>query len=81
VGLGFLFVAYIAYRLNSVLGLILLATGYIAHAGYDVIHESLFNNPGTPVWWPEFCGSVDVIIGIYLLYLAISVKDKATKIA
>ncbi len=78
-GLAFLLLAYMAYRLNSVSGLILLATGYILHAGYDVIHDSLFINLGTPPWWPEFCGSVDVLIGIYLLYLVVSVKGRATK--
>ncbi len=60
------------------MGLLLLATGYILHAGYDVIHNSLFINPGTPVWWPEFCGPVDVVIGAYLLYLAVSGKDHVT---
>ena len=79
IGIAFLLVAYIAYRLNSVIGLVLLSTGYILHAGYDVIHDSLFINPGTPAWWPEFCGSVDVLIGGYLLYLAVSIKGLAEK--
>ena len=74
IGSVFLFVAYMAYKLNSFIGLVLLASGYIAHAAYDVMHHSLFYNHGTPSWWPEFCGSVDILIGIYLLYLAISVK-------
>ena len=74
VGAGFFLVAYVAYRLNSFIGLVLLAIGYIAHAVYDVIHNSLFYNPGTPDWWPEFCGSVDVLIGIYLLYFAFVAK-------
>ena len=81
IGLAFFFLAYIAYRLNSVTGLILLATGYILHGGYDVIHNSFFINPGTPVWWPEFCGAVDVFIGVYLLYFGVSVKGRAPKIA
>ena len=79
IGLAFLLVAYIAYRLNGAIGLFLLAAGYILHAGYDVIHNSLFINQGTPVWWPEFCGSVDVLIGAYLLYLAVSCKGRVTK--
>ena len=81
IGLAFILIAYIAYRLNSVIRLILLATGYILHAGYDVIHDSLFINPGTPVWWPEFCGSVDLLIGLYLLYLVVSVRGRVTKSA
>ena len=76
IGSGFLLVAYIAYKLNSFMGLVILATGYIAHAVYDAIHNSLFYNPGTPGWWPEFCGSVDILIGLYLLYFALSIKKE-----
>ena len=79
VGSVFLLVAYIAYKLNSFIGLVLLATGYIAHAAYDAIHHSLFYNPGTPGWWPEFCGSVDILIGLYLLYFAVSFKGGVVK--
>ena len=79
IGLAFFLTAYMAYRLNSVIGLTVLTAGYILHAGYDVIHNSLFINPGTPVWWPEFCGSIDGLIGVYLLYLVVSAKSRATK--
>ena len=81
VGVGFLVIALVAYKFNSFISLVLLAIGYMAHAGYDVIHNSLFYNPGTPVWWPEFCGSVDVLIGIYLLYFAFLVKNRRLKFA
>ena len=77
VSLGFLTIAYVAYKLSNAIGLLLLATGYIAHAGYDVIHNSLFYNSGTPLWWPEFCGAVDVLIGLYLVFLAFSMKKKS----
>lgn len=80
VGFGFLAVAYVAYKLNSAMGVLLLAIGYISHAVYDVIHHSLFYNGGTPLWWPEFCGAVDVLMGLYLIYLATTMK-KRKKIA
>ncbi len=78
-GLGFMTIAYLAYRLNSALGLILLATGYIAHAWYDAAHNSLFHNAGTPLWWPEFCGAADLLIGLYLIYLSLSINRDQTR--
>ena len=74
VGAGFLLVAFVAFKLKSFPGLLLLALAYIAHAIYDVIHNALFYNAGTPLWWPEFCGAVDVLIGLYLVYFAFSMK-------
>ncbi len=81
IGVGFLAVAYAAYRLHSFIGLLLLAAGYIMHAGYDVVHNSFFQNAGTPLWWPEFCGAVDMLIGLYLVFLAFSMKSRTEKIA
>lgn len=74
IGMVFISMAYLAYKLNSFIGGLILASGYIAHAIYDVIHRSLFHNAGTPGWWPEFCGAVDIIVGVYLLFLAFSMK-------
>ena len=73
-GLPFLLVACVAYRTRSGAGTVLLAAGYVLHAGYDVIHDALFLNPGTPAWWPEFCGAVDVVVGVYLLYRLVAVN-------
>lgn len=52
----------------------LLAFGYSCHALYDVTHNRLFLNAGTPTWWPEFCGAVDLIIGLYLASLALKYR-------
>lgn len=81
IGVGFLVIAFIAYMLKSYIGLLFLAFGYIAHAVYDVVHNSLFYNSGTPLWWPEFCGAVDILIGLYLVYMAISKRSYEAKIA
>ncbi len=51
---------------------VILALGYIGHGLYDVFHDHLFINTGTPIWWPEFCGTVDILIGVYLLVFAMS---------
>jgi lysylphosphatidylglycerol synthetase-like protein (DUF2156 family) len=72
VGLAFLAVAYTAYKIKSFVTLLLLAAGYVLHAAYDFLHNSFFVNAGAPTWWPEFCGSVDVLIGAYIAYLALT---------
>ncbi len=45
---------------------------WLAHGGYDLLHPQLFINPGVPAWYPAFCASVDVVVGLYLLGLAIA---------
>jgi hypothetical protein len=70
VGLAFLAVAFIAYKFRSLVTLLLLAAGYALHAAYDFSHDWFFANAGVPTWWPEFCATVDVLIGAYIVYLA-----------
>ena len=77
VGLAFLAVAYIAYKFKSFVTLLLLAAGYVLHAAYDSYHNLFFVNAGAPTWWPEFCGSVDVLVGAYVAYLAFSFPRKS----
>jgi hypothetical protein len=77
VGLAFLAVAYIAYKFKSFVTLLFLAFGYVMHAAYDFSHNFFFVNAGAPTWWPEFCGSVDVLIGAYIAYLAFSLPKKS----
>lgn len=76
VGLAFLAIGYIAYKFRSFATLLLLAVGYVLHAAYDFYHDLFFVNAGAPTWWPEFCGSVDVLIGIYVAYLTFSLSRK-----
>ena len=77
VGLAFLAVAYIAWKAKSFFTLLLLAFGYVLHAAYDFSHDFFFVNAGAPPWWPEFCASVDVLIGAYIAYLAFSWRKKS----
>jgi hypothetical protein len=74
VGMAFLAVAYIAYKVKAFVTLLLLAFGYVMHAAYDFSHNFFFVNAGAPTWWPEFCASVDVLIGAYIAYLAFSFR-------
>ena len=43
---------------------------WILHALYDLAHSQFFTNVGVPVWYPVFCFSVDVVVGVYLLWLS-----------
>jgi len=70
VGLLIIIFAYVGYRLKRRSALFFLGLLSISHALYDYMHEELFINAGTPVWWTEFCGSIDIILGLYLLFLA-----------
>jgi hypothetical protein len=74
VGVAFIAIAYVAYKFKSFVALQLLAIGYVAHAAYDFYHNAFFFNAGVPTWWPEFCGSVDVLIGGYVAYLSFSLR-------
>lgn len=66
----FFFIAASSVKLNHFYKFNVLAFGYILHGIYDITHNHLFINEGTPLWWPEFCGVIDIIIGLYLLNLA-----------
>lgn len=74
-GALFIALAYGAFRLNQFAAVLVLAVAYMAHAIYDFTHNLLFVNSGAPLWWPEFCGTIDGLIGVYLLFLAIKLKS------
>jgi hypothetical protein len=45
----------------------LVAAGIAGHGFFDFfVHNSLVANPGMPVWWPGFCGTIDIVIGGWL---------------
>ncbi len=44
IGILFIGLAFTAYKMNNRISLLLLATGYIGHAIYDVVHNLLFIN-------------------------------------
>jgi len=70
VGTIFVSLIFVSLKIKRSMGLLLLAVTCISHAVYDVVHDELFTNSGVPSWWPEFCGSIDVLIGFYLVYLS-----------
>jgi hypothetical protein len=76
VGMAFLALAYAGFRFRSSVALLSLAVGYVLHAVYDYYHDQFIANAGVPVWWPEFCGAVDVLLGAFIAYLAFSSAAK-----
>lgn len=36
------------------------------HGCFDSVHHRVIANPGVPEWWPEFCGSYDIVAALYL---------------
>ena len=75
-GLVFFVIAIYSLKFSDFYKFIFLASGYILHGIYDVTHNMFFFNAGTPIWWPEFCGVVDIILGLYLLTLAFRFRVK-----
>lgn len=59
-----------AGRRHPVTATAAVAALWLLHGGYDAVHPQLFVNPGVPAWYPPYCASVDVAIGLYLGWLA-----------
>ncbi len=62
VGAGFSLAALYGFKRN----MWLVAAAIAGHGVFDFVHPMLYANPGVPVWWPGFCGSVDVVLGGWL---------------
>jgi len=65
VGCVFLVVAVMGYKRSQWL----VAAGMVGHGVFDLFHHLLIENPGVPVWWPGFCMSIDVALGVWLFGL------------
>lgn len=48
---------------------LLIGLGLFTHGIFDFYHVKFINNSGVPVWWPSFCAGIDIILGIWVLYL------------
>lgn len=77
IGLAFFFIAFIAYKSSKKTSALIIGIGSLIHGFYDLYHDLLFINSGTPDWWLEFCGSIDIVLGLYLIYFAIKVPNKS----
>ena len=72
----------VAFSAVAIIGALLLPTlvgiGITAHGLFDLVHDALIENSGVPSWWPTFCGSIDVVLGLWVIFLTRS-RLKNTK--
>ena len=68
------FLAIIGYARNN----LLIAYGIILHGVWDIFHHNGFLiKTDVPEYWPSFCFIIDIIDGLYFVY--IFRKQKAVK--
>lgn len=60
---AFLIIAIIGYKKP-----IWVAFGLALHGVFDIFHQKIIDNDGTPIWWPSFCYSIDFTIAILLFF-------------
>jgi hypothetical protein len=58
--------AFVSVRHSAVV----VGAFWLLHGLYDLAHGQLIANPGIPDWYPIFCFAVDLVIGLYLLWLS-----------
>ena len=47
----------------------LVGAGIMAHGLFDFVRDAIIVTPGVPAWWPSFCGSIDVLLGLWVIAL------------
>jgi hypothetical protein len=57
----------------------LVGIGIIAHGLFDLVHDSVIENAGVPAWWPIFCGSIDIVLGLWVMILIRSRLTSSTR--
>jgi hypothetical protein len=67
-GLGFALVAVLGFRT----GLWWVAAALAGHGVFDFFHHRLIDNPTVPAWWPGFCLSFDIALGLALAIRLVS---------
>lgn len=70
---GFIVLAVAGFKKS----LWLIVAALVGHGLSDFVHHLFIENPGVPVWWPGFCGSIDVFFGGYLAWLLTSRQGHA----
>ena len=62
--LGFVVVAYIGIEEGSKA---LIGAGWVAHAVWDAIHHERHGPTEVKTWYPPFCATADLVVGIPLI--------------
>ena len=56
---------------------ILLGIGICLHGVFDLMHGYIINNPGVPIWWPAFCTSIDIVLGLWVIFLVVTKRGSS----
>jgi hypothetical protein len=59
---GFLIFAVLGFKRS----LWFVVAAIVGHGVVDFVHHWLVENPGVPGWWPGFCLTFDVVLGVWL---------------
>lgn len=63
----------VAFSTVAILGALfhptLIGTGIMGHGLFDLVHDVIIENSGVPAWWPSFCASIDVLLGLWVIIL------------
>lgn len=57
----------------------IVAFGIAAHGVFDYVHQFFIEDRGVPIWWPGFCAVIDILIGVYVWFVAC--RRRATETA
>ena len=57
----------------------LVGIGITAHGLFDLVHDVVIENSGVPTWWPAFCGSIDVALGLWVIAITRSRTAKGKR--
>ena len=49
---------------------LLVGVGIFSHGLFDFVHYMMIQDAGVPDWWPGFCGSLDVVLGLWVIGFA-----------
>ncbi len=60
---------------------LLVGIGIAGHGVFDLVHHVVIENPGVPPWWPAFCMSVDIILGLWVIGLSRSRWNNTVKMS
>lgn len=44
--------------------------GIVAYGLFDLVHYTMIEDAGVPDSWPGFCGSLDVVLGLWVIGLS-----------
>jgi hypothetical protein len=56
--------------LGSYKSLTIIGFGIVAHGIYDIFYMLYIKEIIAPIWWPSFCAALDIVMGLWVVYLS-----------